>query len=106
LDNSRAVFYLYNLCSFRHYSLYDPGYEPFSGRSTTLFQNEIRRDHNLTFQDAQLKLLAFVQERIHNGELTERSFARMIGIATSCTSCAEEGAKTLTENLRSNVKVV
>ena len=35
----------------------------------------------MTFQDAQLKLLAFVQERIHNGELTERSFARMIGIS-------------------------
>lgn len=35
----------------------------------------------MTFQDAQLKLLDFVQERIHNGELTERAFARMIGIS-------------------------
>jgi hypothetical protein len=35
----------------------------------------------LTFQDAQLKLLAQVRDRIRNGELTERGFARLIGIS-------------------------
>jgi hypothetical protein len=35
----------------------------------------------LTFQDAQLRLLTYVRDRIHNGELTERGFARMIGMS-------------------------
>jgi transcriptional regulator with XRE-family HTH domain len=35
----------------------------------------------LTFQDAQLKLLAQVRDRIRNGELTERGFARLIGVS-------------------------
>jgi hypothetical protein len=35
----------------------------------------------LTIQDAQRKLLTHVRDRIHNGELTERGFARMIGIS-------------------------
>jgi hypothetical protein len=35
----------------------------------------------LTFQDAQLKLLAFVRNQIRNGELTERGFARSVGIS-------------------------
>ena len=35
----------------------------------------------MTFQDAQLKLLAQVRDRIRNGELTERGFARLIGIS-------------------------
>ena len=35
----------------------------------------------MTFQDAQLKLLAQVRDRIRNGELTERGFARLIGVS-------------------------
>jgi transcriptional regulator with XRE-family HTH domain len=35
----------------------------------------------LTFQDAQLRLVAYVRDRIRNGELTERAFARQIGIS-------------------------
>jgi hypothetical protein len=35
----------------------------------------------LTFEDAQLRLLAQVRNRIRNGELTERGFARVIGIS-------------------------
>ena len=35
----------------------------------------------MTFRQAQLKLLAYVVDRIHNGELTERGFARLIGIS-------------------------
>lgn len=35
----------------------------------------------MTFQDAQLRLVAYVRDRIRNGELTERAFARQIGIS-------------------------
>jgi len=35
----------------------------------------------LTFEDAQRTLLAGVRDRIRNGELTERRFARLIGIS-------------------------
>jgi hypothetical protein len=35
----------------------------------------------LTYQDVQLKLLAYVRSQISNGELTERGFARLIGIS-------------------------
>jgi hypothetical protein len=35
----------------------------------------------LTFLDAQLRLLTYVRDRIHNGELTERGFARLIGMS-------------------------
>lgn len=46
-----------------------------------LFPSEIWGDADLNFQDAQLRLLSYVRDRIHNGELTERGFARMIGIS-------------------------
>jgi hypothetical protein len=36
---------------------------------------------NLTFQDARLKLLAYVRNEVRNGEVTERGFARGIGIS-------------------------
>ena len=81
MSKSRAVFYLYNFLSSRYYSLYDFERAAFFHSFATLFQSEIQRDHDLTFQDAQIRLLAFVEERIHNGELTERAFARMIGIS-------------------------
>jgi hypothetical protein len=35
----------------------------------------------LTYQDVQLRLLAYVRSQISNGELTERGFARLIGIS-------------------------
>jgi len=35
----------------------------------------------LTFQDARLKLLAYVRDQVRNGEFTERGFARLIGIS-------------------------
>ena len=35
----------------------------------------------MTYREAQLKLLAYVVDRIRNGELTERGFARLIGIS-------------------------
>ena len=35
----------------------------------------------MTFQDARLKLLAYVRNEVRNGEVTERGFARGIGIS-------------------------
>lgn len=35
----------------------------------------------MNFLDAQLRLLTYVRDRIHNGELTERGFARLIGMS-------------------------
>ncbi|MGB6943800.1 MAG: hypothetical protein WBE37_15480 [Bryobacteraceae bacterium] len=35
----------------------------------------------MTFQDARLRLLAYVRNQVRNGELTERRFARLIGIS-------------------------
>jgi transcriptional regulator with XRE-family HTH domain len=35
----------------------------------------------LNFRDARLKLLAYIRSQIRNGELTERGFARLIGIS-------------------------
>jgi hypothetical protein len=46
-----------------------------------LFHTEIRGVGNLTFQDARLKLLAYVRNEVRNGEVTERGFARGIGIS-------------------------
>src|ERR1035438_1976519 len=48
-----------------------------------------------TFQDAQLKLLAYVRDRIHNGELTERGFARRVGISQPHAHNALKGVRTL-----------
>jgi hypothetical protein len=48
-----------------------------------------------TFQDAQLRLLAYVRDRIHNGELTERGFARRIGISQPHAHNALKGIRTL-----------
>jgi transcriptional regulator with XRE-family HTH domain len=46
-----------------------------------LFLGEIWGNADLNFEDAQLRLIAYVLDRLHNGEFTERSFARMVGIS-------------------------
>jgi len=48
-----------------------------------------------TFGDAQHNLLAYVRDRIHNGELTERGFARQIGISQPHAHNALKGIRTL-----------
>jgi len=52
-----------------------------------------------TFEDAQLKLLAYVRDRIHNGELTERGFARQIGISQPHAHNALKGVRTLSPEI-------
>jgi hypothetical protein len=49
----------------------------------------------LTFQDARLRLLAYVRNEVRNGELTERGFARLIGISQPHAHNVLKGARTL-----------
>jgi transcriptional regulator with XRE-family HTH domain len=53
----------------------------------------------LTFQDAQLKLLAYVRDRIHNGELTERRLARLIGISQPHVHNVLKGVRNLSPEI-------
>jgi len=53
----------------------------------------------LTFQDAQLKLLAYVRSQIHNGELTERGFARLIGVSQPHVHNVLKGVRNLSPNV-------
>ena len=49
----------------------------------------------MNYQDAQLKLLAYVRSQIRNGELTERGFARLIGISQPHVHNVLKGVRTL-----------
>jgi hypothetical protein len=49
----------------------------------------------LTFQDARLNLLAYVRSEVRNGELTERGFARLIGISQPHAHNVLKGVRTL-----------
>ncbi len=49
----------------------------------------------MTFQDARLKLLAYVRNEVRNGELTERGFARLIGISQPHAHNVLKGTRTL-----------
>ena len=53
----------------------------------------------MTFRDAQLKLLANVVDRIHNGELTERGFARLIGISQPHVHNVLKGVRNLSPEI-------
>jgi hypothetical protein len=60
-----------------------------------LFHTEIRGEGNLTFQDARHSLLAYVRNEVRNGELTERGFARIIGISQPHAHNVLKGVRTL-----------
>lgn len=49
----------------------------------------------MTFQDARLKLLAYVRNEVRNGELTERGFARLVGISQPHAHNVLKGVRTL-----------
>ncbi len=53
----------------------------------------------MNYQDAQLKLLAYVRSQIRNGELTERGFARRIGISQSHVHNVLKGVRNLSPNI-------
>jgi hypothetical protein len=65
----------------------------------SLFQTEYGGDADLTYQDAQLKLLAYVRSQISNGELTERGFARLIGISQPHVHNVLKGVRTLSPKI-------
>jgi hypothetical protein len=49
----------------------------------------------LTFRDARLRLLGYVRNQVRNGELTERGFARMIGISQPHAHNVLKGVRSL-----------
>lgn len=53
----------------------------------------------MTLQDAQLKLLTHVRDCIHNGELTERGFARLIGISQPHAHNVLKGVRNLSPQI-------
>ncbi len=53
----------------------------------------------MTYQDAQSRLLALVQDRIQNGELTERGLARRIGISQPHVHNVLKGARNLSSEI-------
>jgi hypothetical protein len=53
----------------------------------------------LTFQDARLKLLAYVRNEVRNGELTERGFARHIGISQPHAHNVLKGVRSLSPDV-------
>ena len=53
----------------------------------------------MTYRDAQAKLLAYVQDRIHNGELTERGLARQIGISQPHVHNVLKGVRNLSPEI-------
>ncbi len=53
----------------------------------------------MTIQDAQRRLLTHVRDRIHNGELTERGFARLIGISQPHAHNVLKGARKLSPQI-------
>ncbi len=57
----------------------------------------------MTFQDAQQRLLAYVRDRIHNGELTERGFARMIGVSQPHVHNVLKGVRNLSVEVSDSI---
>jgi hypothetical protein len=53
----------------------------------------------LTFQDARLRLLAYVRDQVRNGEFTERGFARMIGISQPHAHNVLKGVRNLSPEI-------
>ncbi|HEX5229428.1 MAG TPA: hypothetical protein VFW44_17060 [Bryobacteraceae bacterium] len=53
----------------------------------------------MTFQDARLKLLAYVRNEVRNGELTERGLARLVGISQPHAHNVLKGARTLSPQI-------
>lgn len=53
----------------------------------------------MTFQDARLKLLAYVRNEVRNGELTERGLARLVGISQPHAHNVLKGARNLSPQI-------
>ena len=53
----------------------------------------------MIFRDARLKLLAYVRDQVRNGEITERGFARLIGISQPHAHNVLKGVRSLSPDL-------
>lgn len=53
----------------------------------------------MTFQDARLRLLAYVRDQVHNGEFTERGLARLLGISQPHAHNVLKGARNLSPEI-------
>jgi transcriptional regulator with XRE-family HTH domain len=76
-----------------------PGSCLYSYSRLAYFKQKYEGGANLTYQDAQLRLLAYVRSQIQNGELTERGFARLIGISQPHVHNVLKGARNLSPNI-------
>jgi len=76
-----------------------PGSCLYSYSRLAYFKLKYEGDAILTYQDAQLKLLAYVRSQIRNGELTERGFARLIGISQPHVHNVLKGVRNLSPNI-------
>jgi hypothetical protein len=70
-------------------------FSPFSYSRQDLFHIEIQGVTKLNFQDARVKLLAYVRNEIRNGEITERRLARVVGISQPHAHNVLKGVRTL-----------
>lgn len=53
----------------------------------------------MTFQDARLRLLAYLRDQVRNGEFTERGFARLIGISQPHAHNVLKGVRNLSPEI-------
>jgi transcriptional regulator with XRE-family HTH domain len=60
----------------------------------------------LNFLDAQLRLLTYVRDRIHNGELTERGFARLIGMSQPHVHNVLKGVRNLSISISTSDSIL
>lgn len=57
----------------------------------------------MTYRTAQAKLLAYVRDRLHNGEFTERGLARLIGISQPHVHNVLKGARNLSPEILDSI---
>ena len=57
----------------------------------------------MTYQDEQAKLLAYVRDRVHNGEFTERGLARLFGISQPHVHDVLKGVRNLSAEILDSI---
>ena len=57
----------------------------------------------MTFKDAQRRLLAYLRDRIHNGELTERGFAGMLGVSQPHVHNVLKGVRNVSNEISDSI---
>ncbi len=57
----------------------------------------------MSFEDLLDRLLVYARERVHNGEMTERGFARQLGVSQSHIHNVLSGARVLTPSVADRI---